>query len=190
MPKGVKTPPERVVAIIELLEKGVGYRTITDACGASMSLVSRCSEAMKCAKENAVPTGHAKSLSDEVLQRVYARYGNKWPPAAQDEPKKKTTAEDNTATAVVKLLGAITEMAEAVKAMTAAINQIDNRLSTMQMTQAGLRGDFGKEAQRIIEAIHVEGDIISKDQQKMIEHLDKIGHNTKRRPWQGEGAAS
>lgn len=111
---------------------------------------------------------------------------NVFPPddATTAAPPPAAPQNDNTAAAIVKLLAAIGEMAEQIKAVGSAINAIDNRLSTMQMTQAGLRGDVGREMQKVIEAVHVEGDILTKDQQQMIDLLGGIKQNTKKRPWQ------
>lgn len=82
--------------------------------------------------------------------------------------------EDNTALAFASLL-------EAVKGITAAVDAIDKRLSAMQMTIAGARGDACENAKKIVEAINVNGDIQTKEWQAIKEKLDAIKTNTKRR---------
>ena len=89
-----------------------------------------------------------------------------------DAPAKKETPDDNTALAFASLL-------EAVKALTSAVDAIDKRLSAMQMTIAGARGDATENAKKIVEAINVNGDIQTKEWQAIKEKLDAIKTNTK-----------
>lgn len=185
MPKGFAVAADKITLCCELLEKDISIRTVSDALGISTGTASKINSALRAAKDGTPLSRDTATLTDEALTLIYGRCGKEF--ARDGSPEAAVAAPaDNSGIAVVKILSAITEMTEAIKAMTAAINAIDNRLSTMQMTQAGLRGDFGKEAQRVIEAIHVEGDIITKDQQKAVELLDGIRQNTKKRPWHGE----
>lgn len=82
------------------------------------------------------------------------------------------TKDDNTALAFSSLL-------EAIKSLTSAVDAIDQRLSAMQMTLAGARGDAGENTKRIVEAININGDIQTKEWQAIKEKLDAIKTNTK-----------
>ena len=92
------------------------------------------------------------------------------------EPEKPAEPEkpDNTATAFATLV-------ESIKALTSAVDAIDKRLSAMQLTQQGFRGDMSVKISQVVEAVHVEGDILTKEHERMIELLSSIKTNTKRR---------
>ena len=166
MAKGVKTPPERVDAILEMLEKGVGYRTIAAAYGTSQSHLSRFAAAMKDAKAKAVPSDRAQELPRDVLHRIYARYGIELR-EEQPEPPAKEDVPDSTVQAFLSMV-AVLERIEA------HMKNIDDRMSAMQMTLAGLRGNVEQGCAKMIEAVHVEGDIISKEHREMVEALGYI----------------
>lgn len=87
--------------------------------------------------------------------------------------EEKAPEKDNTALAMVTLL-------EAIKELTASVNAIDNRLSAMQMTMSGFRGDAAEQSKKLVETINVNGDIQTKEWQAIREKLDAIKTNTKR----------
>ena len=95
-------------------------------------------------------------------------------PEELEEPEPVKPKPDNTALAFVQL-------AESLRALTSAVQAIDQRLSAMQMTQAGFRSDVAEQAKKIVEAIHVEGDIITQENNKMIDLLAGIKCNTRKR---------
>lgn len=83
---------------------------------------------------------------------------------------------DNTALAFAALL-------DSVKALTAAVDAIDKRLSAMQMTIAGARDDANQGVKKLVETININGDIQTKEWQTIKDKLEAIKINTKRRPW-------
>jgi hypothetical protein len=89
------------------------------------------------------------------------------------EPPAQEPASDNTALAFGKLI-------ESIECLTKAVQAIDHRLSAMQLTQQGFRADMQQSIAKAIEAIHVEGDILTKEHIQMIETLGAIKSNTKR----------
>lgn len=95
---------------------------------------------------------------------------------------------DNTAQAFLALLDAVKAQTEAIKELTKSVSEIDRRLSAMQLVQSGMRGDVCEKIGKVVEAVNVNGDIITKEHSKMVDHLGGIKQNTKKRPWQ-EGQA-
>ena len=95
----------------------------------------------------------------------------------QEEPeviKESKPAPDNTALAFVQL-------AESLRALTSAVQAIDQRLSAMQTAQSVLRGDAVDIAKEIVKAMNVNGDILTKEHERMIDLLSGIKCNTRKR---------
>ena len=93
-------------------------------------------------------------------------------------PVERTT--DNTAQAFVAVLDAVIEQTEAVKALASSINGIDSRLSQLQMTVKGFRDETAEQAKKLVEAINVNGDIITREHDKMVDLLGAVKMNTKK----------
>ncbi len=95
-------------------------------------------------------------------------------PATPEESTEPKPAQDNTAMAFVQL-------AEGLRALTSAVQAIDQRLSAMQMTQQGLRGELTEHIKKVVESINVNGDIITKEHNRAIDLLGGIKCNTRKR---------
>ena len=178
MPSGKSVTGEKMDSIQCLLEKG-----LTAAEAASITGVSEMTAKRVSAAYSAVKSGDIESINRQpsnYLEWACAKLGvnlkdvNKDKPAEEPKPE---TRPDNTAQALVALLNCINDL-------TAAIERIDNRLSAMQMTQQGFRGDVTEAAKKLVESIHVEGDILTKEHERMIDILGGIKMNTKKRQYQ------
>ena len=161
---------EQMDNIVFLREKGLNGAEAASICGVSQQSVSRVYAAYIAARD-----GNNEEL--DAIRKNYKRLAD-WAclkfnikSAPELAPQQKN---DNTAQAVVALLNCINDL-------TAAIERIDNRLSAMQMTQQGIRGELGEHTKKLVETINVNGDILTKEHERMIDLLGGIKMNTRRR---------
>lgn len=97
----------------------------------------------------------------------------------QEEPKT-----DNTAQAFLSLLDAVRAQTDALKELTKTVASIDSRLTAMQLTQSGFRGDMGEKIKSVVEAINLNADYLEKELQRANDSLGGIKQNTKKRSYQ------
>lgn len=161
---------QKMDSILLLREKGLSYQQICDILITSDATVGRVIKADEAARQHDM--AELRTIcKDRDLLFTWAcnRYGIK-----EQEPKPEPEPNpDNMAKAFTVLL-------EAIKELTAAVNAIDKRLSAMQLTQQGFRGDMQQQIGKVIEAVNVNGDIITKEHDKMVDLLGGIKSNTKR----------
>lgn len=170
MPKLVDD--QKMDSILLLREKGLSYQQICDILSTSDATVGRIIKADEAARQHDM-TELRTICKDRNHLFTWAckRHGIKeQEPKPEPEPKP-----DNTAKAFAALL-------DAIKDLTAAVNAIDKRLSAMQLTQQGFRADMQQQICKAIEAANVNGDIITKEHDKMVDMLGSIKSNTKRGP--------
>lgn len=161
-----------------LHSKGVQNKQIMDLCQISNTALARIIRGYKAA--DAKDTDALRQLRFESLtvfewacERGGIRPEDVLPeqaPKPEPEPKPDNTAK------------AFTALVESIKELTAAVNAIDKRLSAMQLTQQGFRGDMQQQIGKVIEAVNVNGDILTKEHDKMVDLLGGIKSNTKRGP--------
>lgn len=166
-----------------LHQKGVMNKQIMELCQISNTALARIIRGYKAA--DAKDTDALRQLRYESLtvfewacERGGIRPEEVLPEEKQAEEPKTDQHEpkpDNTALA-------FTALVESIKALTAAVNAIDKRLSAMQLTQQGFRGDMQQQIGKVIEAVNVNGDILTKEHDKMVDLLGGIKSNTKRGP--------
>lgn len=159
--------------MILLSDKGLSTVKIAELIGCSDSSVKNAVRAVNYAKAQNMDELRrlsitSKKLVDFACDMAGIKYEAPFKLEEKAEPK-----QDNTATAFATLV-------DAIKELTNAVNAIDKRLSAMQLTQQGFRGDMSEKIAKVIEAVHVEGDILTKEQTKMVELLGSIKSNTKR----------
>ena len=173
--------------ILLLREKGLGAKKIAEIYGVNRNSVGFVLQADRLAAEGDL----------DGLLRLRKNYGSvvDWACAkhnisletpvtpeepTESEPKEEPTESepkkdlDNTAMAFVQL-------AEGLRALTSAVQAIDQRLSAMQMTQQGLRGELTEHIRKVVETINVNGDIITKEHNRAIDLLGGIKCNTRKR---------
>lgn len=157
-------------SILLLREKGLSYQQICDILSTSDATVRRVIKADEAARQHDMAELRTICKGrDHLFTWACKRYGIKeQEPKPEPEPKP-----DNTAKAFSALL-------DAIKDLTAAVNAIDKRLSAMQLTQQGFRGDMQQQIGKVIEAVNVNGDIITREHDKMVDLLGGIKSNTKR----------
>ena len=160
-----------------LVENGLKIEQIASIVGIGHASASRVKAVIIAAKNNDYEAMQRSCRgSQRIIDWACMKYGIKSPESKQEAPQEAPKQEkpDNTATAFSALL-------ESIKELTAAVNAIDKRLSAMQLTQQGFRGDMGEKIGKVVEAVNVNGDILTKEHDKMIELLGGIKSNTKRR---------
>jgi len=153
-----------------LIDKGLGIEQIGAICGIGHATVSRIKTAYKAAQDGDMET--LMRATPYIGEWASRKCGIVIAAPATENPKPEKP--DNTAAAFAALL-------ESIKELTAAVNAIDKRLSAMQLTQQGFRGDVGEKIGKVVEAVNVNGDILTKEHDKMIELLGSVKSNTKRR---------
>ena len=170
MPKLIND--QKMDSILLLREKGLSYQQICDILSTSDATVGRVIKADEAARQHDMAEMRTICKGrDHLFTWACKRYGIKeQEPKPEPEPKP-----DNTAKAFAALL-------DDIKDLTAAVNAIDKRLSAMQLTQQGFRGDMQQQIGKVIEAVNVNGDIITKEHDKMVDMLGVIKSNTKRGP--------
>ena len=189
---------QKMDSILLLREKGLSYQQICDILSTSDATVGRVIKADEAARQHDMAELRTICKDREhLLAWACKRYGIK-----EQEPKPAPEPKpDNTAKAFTALLDAINNNTEEtvsvvlhfidsigqylspeIKELKDSINALDKRLSAMQLTQQGFRADVQQQVAKVIEAVNVNGDIITKDQEKSIELLSGIKSNTKRGP--------
>lgn len=154
--------------MLTLREANFSNGQIADIIGCSINTVRSLFSLYDAAQEG-------KQLSETFIrtQPAHVRFVQNKLGIAPAAKEQKAPKHDNTALAMVSLLDAIT-------ALTKAVDAIDQRLSAMQMTMSGFRGDAAEQSKKLVETINVNGDIQTKEWQAIREKLDAIKTNTKR----------
>ena len=165
--------------VITMRDAGIKATEISNILGISNWPINMTFQIYDAVKDDK-PLSEYAFRSPNVIRWACARLGKEYDGVvnrnADAAPEQK---EDNTALAFMSLL-------EAVKNLTDAVSGIENRLSAMQMTLAGMRDDGNQNSKKIIETINVNGDIQTKEWQAIKDKLEAIKINTKRRPWKEE----
>jgi hypothetical protein len=117
-------------------------------------------------------TETSKSRYPAAIKWACGKFGKNYNEIMNRKPAAPEPKEDNTALAFATML-------EAIKALTEAVNAIDTRLSAMQMTLSGTRDEARQDTKKIVEAININGDILTKEWQAMKEKLEAIKMNTR-----------
>lgn len=89
---------------------------------------------------------------------------------------------DNTATAAVRVLELLEELVQSNKDVGVALQGISTELSALRMVVAGTRKDMNERVDKVAEAVNINGDIITKEHDKMTDLLGAIKMNTKKLP--------
>lgn len=174
--------------IVMLREKGITIEQTSVFCKCAHATTQRVWQAYKAAQEkNYDVLREIDRRGSNITEWVCAKFGidasdirltkpEKKPEPEISEAPKQTAPEkpDNTALAFVQL-------AEGIRALTAAVDAIDKRLSVMQLTQQGFRGDMNECVKKLVETINVNGDILTKEHERMIDLLGGIKCNTRKR---------
>lgn len=168
--------------IVLLREKGLTLEQAAVFCKCGHATASRVYSAYQAAMNGDYDTLRSTALmrSKNIVDWACAKFGitnlviqNDAENAALDEAAKHEKP-DNTATAFVALM-------ESIKALTAAVDAIDKRLCAIQMTQQSFRADTAEAAKKVIEAVNINGDILTKEHERMIDLLGGIKMNTRKR---------
>ena len=165
-----KLTTEQLEHIIVLTESGLTLRKAAEILGVSEYSVGVTAQIYRNLKDGTPLPKHAERTPGTIkwaCEKLGKDFDAVMGKAPKEEPK-----DDNTALAFASLL-------EAVKALTSSVDAIDKRLSAMQMTIAGARGDASENTKKIVEAININGDIQTKEWQAIKEKLDAIKTNTK-----------
>lgn len=172
--------------VVELREHDVKAELVSELTNLSCATINRIMIIEKAAKAGDITelanlmNGRASGFI-KIAMGKYALSFNETTQQIETAPtpKKegKKAAPDNTAQAFCQMIIVMESIA-------AYLKNIDDSLTQMKMTQVGLRSNVESSCQKFIEAIHVEGDIITKDHNRMIDLLGGIKQNTKKRQWQ------
>lgn len=169
--------------IITLHEKGLKNIDIAETLDVAPSSVSRLVsvyDALKAGNPLTEPQRRLRLAIDYCCTKLGLDQDEVL--AAKPEPKPEPESEqltiippqrDNTALAFAGFM-------DALKGLTDAIRAIDDRLTAMQMTIQGHRGEARVYTDKIVEAININGDIVSKEHRVVEEKLERIQINTKR----------
>ena len=174
--------------IVMLREKGITIEQASVFCKCAHATTQRVWQAYKAAQEkNYDVLRTIDRRGSNITEWACARFGidvavlrspdlEAKAESESNAAPKKTAQEppDNTAMAFVQL-------AEGLRALALAVKDIDNRLSAMQMTQQGFRGDMNDGVKKLAETINVNGDILTKEHERMIDLLGGIKCNTRKR---------
>lgn len=164
--------------IILLREKGLGSAKIAEIYGVNRNSVGFVLQGDRLAAEGDLDgllrlRKHYGPVVDWACAKYSISLETPVTPEEVTEPETQP-ALDNTAMAFV-------QFAEGLRALTSAVQAIDQRLSAMQMTQQGLRGELTEHIRKVVETINVNGDIITKEHNREIELLGGIKCNTRKR---------
>ena len=87
---------------------------------------------------------------------------------------------DNIAHVVGRVLELLEELAQSSRDTAVALQGISTELSALRMAVAGTRKDMNERMDKVVEAVNVNGDIITKEHDKMIDLLGAVKMNTKK----------
>lgn len=169
-----RTPITDIVRdnIALLIENGMTDDSIAKVLSVSASSVKVQRYVMNAVKENdldAVETIR-RNRNAPLAEWVCRKYG-----ITKEEPKAPQA--DNTAQAVVSLLNAIRDL-------TVAVESIKQTLDAIASGQATMRGNLDEHFRKVNETINVNGDILTKEHDRMIDILGGIKMNTKKKVYQ------
>ena len=102
-----------------------------------------------------------------------------------DEPIVAAVAQaqhDNTALAVAKLYEMLDGISAGMKTLADTIQALSTEMSTLRMVVSGTRKDMNAGVDKVVESINVNGDILTKEHDKMVDILGGIKMNAKKLP--------
>lgn len=162
--------------IIMLADNGLTCAAIGNILGVQPSTASRIQSVYFALRDGKPLTDAQRKLTVAIkyaCQRLNldpAEYLGK--PEPKQEPPADPPQRDNTALAFAGFM-------DALKGLTDAIRAIDDRLTAMQMTMQGHRGEARVYTDKIVEAININGDIVSKEHRVLEDKLEAVKINTK-----------
>ena len=89
---------------------------------------------------------------------------------------------DNTAHVVARVMELLEELAQSSRDTAVALRGISTELSALRMAVSGGRKDANERMDKVVEAVNVNGDIITKEHDRMIDLLGAVKMNTKKLP--------
>lgn len=162
--------------IIMLAENGLSGAAVGNILDVAPSTVSRMLSVYSALRDGKPLSAAQRKLTVAIkyacrrLNLDPAEYLDKVEP--EQDPPADPPQRDNTALAFAGFM-------DALKGLTDAIRAIDDRLTAMQMTMQGHRGEARVYTDKIVEAININGDIVSKEHRALEDKLEAVKINTK-----------
>ena len=186
MRRGLPTPDDILDKIILLYRKGLKTTQIVGILNVSDSVINNAVSIYENIS-NDNPLHRRMREKMHMVEWACKRLGKSVDDVRfieEKEPASESSADSQTEIKVDNTALAFAALLDSIKALTAEVAAINTRLSDIQLTQQGFRSDCSEKAKAIVEAINVNGDILTKEYDRMIDILGGIKQNTKRRQYQ------
>ena len=159
------------------MEEGIAQSSIASILGISDSTVSRLIVAYDTIESGGQLSGSLTN-STNIVRWVCEKLGKSYDVVTGHSQMPAVEQNDANRAAEVELI------VEAIGKIETAIDNLDKRLSAMQMTLQSFRQESQESTKKIVESINVNGDIATKEREKIADKIEAVKMNTRslRRP--------